>query len=142
MNTDLAIIPPDDAPHDQQLIEPFPGLTALESAFVRAYVEHGSGNATEAARSAGYAPSCTAAMGYRLLRKTAVLDAIRNETAHAVGAIAPIALKAMTKLLTAKSQFVQQAAAADLLDRAGFRPPDKHQHTLAGGIAIRIDMGD
>ena len=47
----------------------------------------------------------------------------------------------MIRLLSAKSEFVQQAAAADLLNRAGFKPPDSRQHLVSGNITINIDLG-
>ena len=114
----------------------------MQSRFVRCYVEHGDGNATRAALAAGYASSSAHAVGYRLLRKQEVLDAIHRLTLQAVGVAAPQALRTMVQLLSHPSGYVRQQAAADLLDRAGFKPPDKHQHLVAGQVSIRIDLGD
>ena len=139
MSTDLVPhIPPDDA----EELPCLPGLTPMQSRFVRCYVEHGDGNATRAALAAGYASSSAHAVGYRLLRKQEVLDAIHRLTLQAVGVAAPQALRTMVQLLSHPSGYVRQQAAADLLDRAGFKPPDKHQHLVAGQVSIRIDLGD
>jgi len=40
----------------------------------------------------------------------------------------------------AKSEYVQLEASKDILDRAGFKPPDRHMHLHAGDIAVQIDL--
>jgi phage terminase small subunit len=121
----------------------FQGLTPMQSAFVRCYVQNGDGNATQAARNAGYSETSAHAVGYRLLRKDEVLQAIGIETRASLNAIAPLAVKRMQHLaLKARSEFVQQTAAADILDRAGFKPPDRHQHVVGGGLVIDIKLTD
>jgi hypothetical protein len=57
-----------------------------------------------------------------------------------MGAIAPMALKTMQLLLKHKSGFVQQTAAADILDRAGFKPVDRSQVQVVGRVTIDIAM--
>ena len=133
---------PIEQPADIEPPEPnFDGLTALQSAFVRAYVQNGDGNATQAARDAGYSPASAAVVGHRLLRNQAVLDAIQRLTAQALGPMAPMMLKQMQHLaLHARSEFVQQQAAADLLDRAGFKPPERHRIQGSGGVTIDIRL--
>ena len=55
---------------------------------------------------------------------------------------ATLALSTVTKLAgTAKSEYVQLEASKDLLDRAGFKAPDKHMHLHAGDIRVEIDLG-
>lgn len=120
----------------------FEGLTPHQSRFVRCYVQNGDGNATQAARDAGYSETSAHAVGYRLLRNDAVLQAIGQETRASLGAVAPIAVKRMVHLaMKAKSEFVQQQAASDLLDRAGFKPADRHHHLVGGGLVIDIKLG-
>ena len=41
----------------------------------------------------------------------------------------------------AKSEYVQMESAKDILDRAGFKAPDKHQHQLVGDFKVHIDLG-
>lgn len=117
------------------------GLTALQHAFALSFVKHSDGNAARAAREAGYLDPTSA--GWRLLQNRNVQDAIRQLTAVEIATSAPIAAMVMRRLaLSAKSEFVQQQAASDLLDRAGFKPPDRHQHLVAGSVTISIDLGD
>ena len=40
----------------------------------------------------------------------------------------------------AKSEYVQLEASKDILDRAGFKAPDKHMHLHAGDIKVNIDL--
>ena len=40
----------------------------------------------------------------------------------------------------AKSEYVQLEASKDILDRAGFKAPDKHMHIHAGDIRVNIDL--
>ena len=53
--------------------------------------------------------------------------------------------KAVNKLMSlsagAKSEYVQLEASKDILDRAGFKAPDKHQHLVAGDFKVTIDLG-
>jgi hypothetical protein len=52
--------------------------------------------------------------------------------------------KAINKLMTlsagAKSEYVQLEASKDILDRSGFKAPEKHQHLVAGELSINIDL--
>jgi len=40
----------------------------------------------------------------------------------------------------AKSEYVQLEASKDILDRAGFKAPDKHQHLIDGNFSVNIDI--
>ena len=40
----------------------------------------------------------------------------------------------------AKSEYVQLEASKDILDRAGFKAPDKHMHLVSGDIRVAIDL--
>jgi len=40
----------------------------------------------------------------------------------------------------AKSEYVQLEASKDILDRAGFKAPEKHMHLHAGEIKVSIDL--
>jgi hypothetical protein len=42
---------------------------------------------------------------------------------------------------SAKSEYVQLEASKDILDRAGFKPPERHQHQVQGDIKVSIDLG-
>jgi len=40
----------------------------------------------------------------------------------------------------AKSEYVQLEASKDILDRAGFKAPERHMHLHAGDISVSIDL--
>jgi len=40
----------------------------------------------------------------------------------------------------ARSEYVQLEASKDILDRVGFKQPDKVKHTLDGDISVNIDL--
>ena len=40
----------------------------------------------------------------------------------------------------AKSEYVQREASKDILDRAGFKAPEKHMHLVSGDIKVAIDL--
>jgi hypothetical protein len=40
----------------------------------------------------------------------------------------------------AKSEYVQLEASKDILDRAGFKAPERHMHMHAGDITVSIDL--
>jgi len=40
----------------------------------------------------------------------------------------------------ARSEYVQLEASKDILDRVGFKQPDKVRHTLDGDISVKIDL--
>lgn len=51
------------------------------------------------------------------------------------------AMNSMVRLSSdAKSEYVQYQASADLLDRAGYKPPDRTLHRVEGDISISIDL--
>ncbi len=119
------------------------GLTEAMARFCEAYVSCGSGNAAEAAREAGYPENSARQTGYRLLRHDGCRDYIQSLTQEAMQAVAPIALRTMTRLcVSARSEFVQAQAAQALLDRSGFRPPDSRSRTVSGAVTITIDLGE
>jgi phage terminase small subunit len=118
------------------------GLTELQASFVQRYVTLGNRNGAQAAREAGYAPDSAAKRAWELLQREDVLAAIHSLTIKQMAAAAPVALRTMVDLLESKSGFVRQKAAADILDRTGFKPPERHQHLVAGQVTISIDLGE
>jgi len=125
--------------HLDDTLPPFDGCSAIQSRFVRAYVEAGDGNASAAARAAGYAPTDCGMRGSRLLRQPHIQAALLRYTQQALAAHAPVAMGTMVRLLGANSEFVRQQAAADLLNRAGFKPPERHRIGI-GGVTIDIKL--
>lgn len=136
-----ALVPTQDNTALQDL-PPLEGLNTMQSAFVRAYVSAGDGNATAAAREAGYAHEFAANTGWKLLQNAAVQRHMLSLTQQAFAAHAPGAVRTMVQLASgAKSEFVKQMAAKDLLDRAGLAAPDKLAIAVKGDINITIDLG-
>lgn len=126
-------------------IPPPDGLTPAMAAFAEAYVSSASGCAAQAAREAGYPESHARQSGYRLLRHEGVQAYIGRLVTAAVSSTAPQALRTMLALATgARSEFVRQAAAADLLDRAGHKPAASGAiggKAGGGSVTITIDLG-
>ena len=58
-----------------------------------------------------------------------------------MGVSATVAAAKLVQLAQgAKSEYVQLEASKDILDRAGFKAPDKHMHLHAGDISVNIDL--
>ena len=117
-------------------------LTAKQTALVDTLVATGC-SITHAAKAAGYAAgesgrvSASKALGQSHVQAY-MMEKMRQE----MGVRATLALSTVTKLAgTAKSEYVQLEASKDLLDRAGFKAPDKHMHLHAGDIRVDIDLG-
>jgi phage terminase small subunit len=105
--------------------EPKRQLTAKQQRFVSEYLANG-GKQTEAAETAGYAKDSAATRAYHLLRLPIVQQAIVKETLTAIGLSAVPALATVIRLSSvAKSDYVKLEAARDLLDRAGYGPPER-----------------
>ena len=117
-------------------------LTRKQQSLVEHLVANG-GTIKDAAHAAGYAEGesgrVSASKALALPHVQAyMVDKIREQ----LGVRATLALSTVTKLAsTAKSEYVQLEASKDLLDRAGFKAPDKHMHLHAGDIRVDIDLG-
>jgi Terminase small subunit len=123
-------------------LPPIEGLTPLQSAFVRHYVQQGGRNGKVAAMRAGYSPLTAAQAASRMLDHPEIVAAITKETTLAIGRHVPLALGTMARLArSARSEFVQQNAAADLLNRAGIGIPSRAGVPLGGGVLVKIDLG-
>jgi len=59
-----------------------PGLSERERAFVEAYMGPAAGNATGAAKAAGYSPKTAASIASRLLRKVNIQQALVERVAN------------------------------------------------------------
>lgn len=76
-----------------------------------------------------------------MLRKPEVQAYMMSEIQRSFGLSSA---KASARLLSlsqgAKSEYVQLEASKDILDRAGFKAPEKHQHLVGGNFSINIDL--
>ena len=96
---------------------------------------------TEASKLAGYKGNSARVSASKMLRKPEVQEYMYQEIQRATGLHATKALNRISTLSqSAKSEYVQLEASKDILDRAGFKSPDKHQHLVAGNFSINIDL--
>ncbi|MEX5563578.1 terminase small subunit [Pseudophaeobacter sp. 1A16562] len=93
--------------------------------FAEAYAD--SGNATQAALSAGVPQSSAHSMGYRWLRDPQVTEMIRNAMNDRLKALGPQAVGVIKELLLSDnvSPQLRLQAARDVLDRLGWVPPKR-----------------
>ena len=96
---------------------------------------------TEASKLAGYKGHSARVSASKMLRKPEVQEYMQQELRRAIGLHSTHALNSINRLAQgAKSEYVQLEASKDILDRAGFKAPDKHQHMIAGNFSINIDL--
>ena len=99
-------------------------LTDQRQVFLQEYCRHG--NHVEAARRAGYSEKTVANQACKLKRELA--SEIREELNHNFIGYAPKALQTLKELAeSSTSESVRLQASRDLLDRAGFKPADRHE---------------
>ena len=100
-------------------------LTNQRQVFVEEYVR--SGDHLEAAKKAGYKDTHTLRNQACKLRRECA-EEITEELHRNFAEIAPRALNILTDLAeNVESESVRLGATRDLLDRAGFRPVDRHE---------------
>ena len=118
-------------------------LTTKQKALVDTLVTTGC-SIKEASQKAGYAKGeAGRVVASRTLRLPQVQRYMMEQVASVMGTGA---IKASQKLIqlsdSAKSEYVQLEASKDILDRAGFKAPDKQMHLHAGEIRVSIDLGE
>ena len=100
-------------------------LTNQRQVFVEEYVR--SGDHLDAAKKAGYKDTHTL-RNQACKRRRECADEITEELHRNFAEIAPRALNILSDLAeNAESESVRLGATRDLLDRAGFRPVDRHE---------------
>jgi len=96
----------------------------------------------EASKQAGYKVSSAREQGSATLRKPHVAEYMYQQIQQSFGINSLSAIHTLNKLATkANSEYVQMESAKDILDRAGFKAPDKHQHQMVGDFKVHIDLG-
>jgi len=116
-------------------------LTKKQMALVDTIVANGC-SIKEASVLAGYAEGES---GRVTASKTLKLPHVQQYMMQVVSeSIGLSATTASHRILTlargAKSEYVQLEASKDILDRAGFKAPDKHMHLVTGDIRVAIDL--
>ena len=98
---------------------------------------------TEASQIAGYAKGDSGRVSAsKALRTHNVQQYMQSLVMNSIGLNATKAsIRLMQLSESAKSEYVQLEASKDILDRAGYKAPDKHMHLHAGDIKVSIDLG-
>lgn len=113
-------------------------LTSKQRALVDHVLSTGD-KISECYQLIGYSAPETA---YKTLSLPHVQAYMMQQTAATLGKGSMWAAARMLKLSqSAKSEYVQLEASKDILDRAGFKPPERHQHQVQGDIKVSIDLG-
>ena len=77
----------------------------------------------------------------KALRLQHVQAYMMQRVAETLGINATTAAARLVQLAQgAKSEYVQLEASKDILDRAGFKAPERHMHMHAGDIPVAIDL--
>lgn len=114
-----------------------PQLTEKQELFVDLYVRSG-GKVGLSAEKAGYADR---SIGSKLLKDPKIIKRIQELTLEAIGVNAVSALHTVVKLSkSARSDYVRLEAAKDILDRAGYRPPERVDHRVSGDLSVSFDI--
>ena len=98
-------------------------LTEQQKAFVQLFSQ--TGNATQAAKNAGYSVKTAEQQGYELKNKLAI--EIENETRKLMGSCVPMAVDKLKKLVEDErvSPSVRLGAINSILDRTGYQTTHK-----------------
>lgn len=117
-------------------------LTKKQMTLVDTLVANGC-SIKEASHLAGYAQGDSGRVtASKTLRLPHVQQYMMARITETIGLSATIASQRVLALAKgAKSEYVQLEASKDILDRAGFKAPDKHMHLHAGEIRVSIDLG-
>ena len=96
----------------------------------------------KASQIAGYAKGESGRVtASKTLRLPKVIEYFNSKVAE-IGRLGAIpAVHTIVRLATeAKSDYVKLEASKDILDRSGFKAPDRVQHSHAGTLSVKIDL--
>ena len=116
-------------------------LTDKQTALVDTLVATGC-SIKEAAQAAGYAKGEAGRVtASKALKLPHVQQYMMQRVSETIGLNATTAAaKVMQLAQGARSEYVQLEASKDILDRAGFKSPDRMMHLHAGEISVSIDL--
>ena len=116
-------------------------LTEKQKKLVDTLVANG-GSVKNASQVAGYSAGESGRVSATKALKTPhVQQYMMQAIADSLGMNATKALNKIVQLSSnAKSEYVSLEASKDLLDRAGFKAPDKVMHSHVGNINVKIDL--
>ena len=120
-----------------QTLEAASELTDKQKLMVDSIVSDGMSKA-DAIRNAGYEHLSA---GYAALRKPHVREYLMGLVRDTLAEGSAMALSTILDLVgNARSEYVRLEASKDILDRAGFKPVEKHAHLHGGQVSIKIDL--
>ena len=116
-------------------------LTEKQKKLVDTLVANG-GSVKNASQVAGYSAGESGRVSATKALKTPhVQQYMMQQIADSIGINATIASNKLLRLASgAKSEYVQLEASKDILDRAGFKAPDKVMHSHVGNVNVKIDL--
>ena len=116
-------------------------LTEKQKKLVDTLVANG-GSVKNASQVAGYSEGESGRVSASKALKTPhVQQYMMQAISESMGMNATKALNKIVQLSSnAKSEYVSLEASKDLLDRAGFKAPDKVMHSHVGNINVKIDL--
>ena len=115
-------------------------ISSKAKKFVDTLVSSGC-SITEASKVAGYRGNSSRVSASKMLRKPEVQEYMAREVQRAFGlSSARASVKLLALSQGAKSEYVQLEASNSILDRAGCKAPEKHQHLVGGDFHINIDL--
>ena len=116
-------------------------LTEKQKKLVDTLVANG-GSVKNASQVAGYSEGESGRVSASKALKTPhVQQYMMQAIADSMGMNATKALNKIVQLSSnAKSEYVSLEASKDLLDRAGFKAPDKVMHSHVGNVNVKIDL--
>ena len=116
-------------------------LTEKQKKLVDTLVANG-GSVKNASQVAGYSAGESGRVSATKALKTPhVQQYMMQAIADSMGMNATKALNKIVQLSSnAKSEYVSLEASKDILDRAGFKAPDKVMHSHVGNINVKIDL--
>lgn len=116
-------------------------LTEKQKKLVDTLVANG-GSVKNASQVAGYSEGESGRVSATKALKTPhVQQYMMQAIADSMGMNATKALNKIVQLSSnAKSEYVSLEASKDLLDRAGFKAPDKVMHSHVGNVNVKIDL--
>tara|TARA_X000001382_G_scaffold128238_2_gene117491 strand:+ start:207 stop:584 length:378 start_codon:yes stop_codon:yes gene_type:complete len=116
-------------------------LTEKQKKLVDTLVANG-GSVKNASQVAGYSEGESGRVSASKALKTPhVQQYMMQAIADSMGLNATKALNKIVSLSNnAKSEYVSLEASKDILDRAGFKAPDKVMHSHVGNVNVKIDL--
>ena len=123
---------------DNQIIDARPDKLTEKQAYLAELVVLNGMDKIKAISKAGYASESA---GYTTLRKAHVRDYMAVLIREHLHDSSIAAVQTIHKLMTeARSDYVKLEASKDILDRAGFKPVERHAHLHGGEVSIKIEL--